>query len=255
MKMLGYKQCNADHTLLFKHSQTGGVTILIVYVNYIIITRDNDKEAMKLEEQLTIRFEVKKLGTLKYFLGIEVAQSGSGYLMTQQKYILDLLNETKLLQGKANSTPMETNHKLTLKKDDLTVEIGSYQGLIRRLLYLSHTRPYISYSVNFLTQFMHSLQKSHYHTALRILRYHKGTGRLGLTFRRTGKLNFEIYTNSDFSGSLIDRRPTTGYCAMLGGNLIIWRSKNRVSSSNQALKWNFKLYPVEMMKYYGFEEF
>ena len=47
-----------------------GVTILIVYVDDIIITGDNDKEAMKLEEQLSIYFEVKKLGTLKYFLGI-----------------------------------------------------------------------------------------------------------------------------------------------------------------------------------------
>ena len=179
-------------TLFFKHSQTGGVTILIVYVDDIIITGDNDKEIRKQEEQLAISFEVKKLGALKYFLGIEVAQSSSGYLMTQQKYILDLLNETKVLQGKANSTPIETNHKLTLRKDDLTVEIGSYQRLIGKLLYLSHTRPDISYSVNVLTQFMHSPQKSHYHAALRILRYLKGTVGLGLTFRRTGKLNLEI---------------------------------------------------------------
>ena len=152
MKMLGYKQCNVDHTLFFKHSQARGVTILIVYVDDIIITGESDKEATKLEEQLTICFEVKKLGTLKYFLGIEVAQSSSGYLMTQQKYILDLLNETNLLQGKANNTPIETNHKLTLRKDDPTVEIRSYQRLIGKLLYLSHTRPDISYSFNVLTQ-------------------------------------------------------------------------------------------------------
>ena len=200
MKMFGYKQYTGNHTLFFKHSQTLGVTILIVYVDDIIITEDNDKEVMKLEEELAISFEVKKLGALKYFLGIEVAQSSSGYLMTQKKYILDLLNETKLLQGKANSTPIETNHKLTLRKDDITVEIGSYQRLIGKLLYLSHTQPEISYFVNVLTQFMHSPHKSHYHAALWILRYLKGTVGLGLTFRRTDKLNLEIYTDSDFGG-------------------------------------------------------
>ena len=94
---------------------------------------------MKLEEQLTSFFEVKKLGTLKYFLGIEVGQCSSGYLMTLQKYILDLLNETKLLQGKVSNTPIETNHKLTIIEDDLKVEIGSYQRLIGKLLYLSQT--------------------------------------------------------------------------------------------------------------------
>ena len=174
---------------------------------------------------VNLNWKLKQYDILKYYLGIEVAQSSSGYLMTQLKYILDLLNETKLLQGKANSTPIETNHKLTLKKDDLTVEIGSYQRLIGKLLYLSHTRPDISYSVNVLTQFMHSPQKSHYHAALQILRYLKRTAGLGLTFRRTSKLNLEIYTDSEFGGSLIDRRSTTGYCAMLGGNLITWKSK------------------------------
>ena len=71
--------------------------ILIVYVDDIIITWNNDEEAIKLEMQLVAHFEIKKLGALKYFLGIEITQSSNGYLMTQQKCILDLLNETKLV--------------------------------------------------------------------------------------------------------------------------------------------------------------
>ena len=109
-----------------------------MYIDDIIITRDNDKETMKLEEQLTTHFDVKKLGTLKFLLGIEVARSRSGYLMTQQKHILDLLNETKQLQDKVNSTLIETNHKLTLREDDLKVIIRSYQRLIGKLLHLPH---------------------------------------------------------------------------------------------------------------------
>ena len=61
MRMLGYKQCNGDHTLVFKHFKTGGIKILIVYVDYIIITGDNIEETARLEKHLTTYFEVKKL--------------------------------------------------------------------------------------------------------------------------------------------------------------------------------------------------
>ena len=83
-KILGYKQCNGDHTLFYQHFPIGGVTILIVYVDDIIIIGNNDLQVIKLEEHLTSHFEVSKLGPLKYFLEIERAQSLDGYLMTQQ---------------------------------------------------------------------------------------------------------------------------------------------------------------------------
>ena len=88
--------------------------------------------------------------------------------MTQQKYTLDLLNETKILQGKVNDTTIETNHKLIFKTNDPRIEIESYQRLIGKLLYLFHTWPDISYSVNVLTQFMHSPRRTHYQVALQI---------------------------------------------------------------------------------------
>ena len=67
--------------------------------------------------QLATHFEVKKLGTLKYFLGIEIAQSSDGYLMMQQKYILDLLNVINFLQSKVKNTLVESNHELTFSEE------------------------------------------------------------------------------------------------------------------------------------------
>ena len=83
MRMLRNIPCNCspDHTQFFQHFQTGGVKILIVYVDNIILTGNNHKEAIKLEMQLTTHFEVKKIGAIKYFLGIEIAKSSDGYLM------------------------------------------------------------------------------------------------------------------------------------------------------------------------------
>ena len=62
-----------------------------------------------------------------------------------QKYLLDLLNETCLTQGRTSNTPIEMNHKLTLEEDDFEIEIHSFQKLIGKLLYLAHTRPNISF--------------------------------------------------------------------------------------------------------------
>ena len=74
---------------------------------------------------------------------------------------------------------------------------------------------------------MYNPRRTHYQAALRILRYLKRTIGLGLTFKKTGKLDLIIYTNFDYGGSLVDRRSATGYCTLLGDNLVTWRSKKQ----------------------------
>ena len=123
----------------------------------------------KLEECLAQAFQVKRLGPLKYFLGIKFSRSSEGILMTQQKYILDLLEETKHMYCRISVTPIEVNHKLRLDDKDPSVEVSSYQKLIGKLLHLSHTRPYICYTVNVLCKFMHSPRSSHFQAANRVL--------------------------------------------------------------------------------------
>ena len=233
MKTLGYKQGNGEHTLFFKRSSPTLLTLLIVYVDDIIITGNNSTEILSLEEQLDQNFQVKRLGPLKYFLGIEFDRSSDRILMTQQKYILDLLEETKHTQCRTSDTPIEANHRLTLDDNDPKIEITSYQKLIGKLLYLSHTRPDICFTVNVLSQFMHSPRNSHFQAANRVLRYLKGTTGLGLTYRKVGRIDLTLYTDSDFAGSRMDYRSTTGYCTFLGGNLVTWRSKkqNLISKS------------------------
>ncbi|GAA0153217.1 transmembrane signal receptor [Lithospermum erythrorhizon] len=73
VKIHGYKQSQVDHTLFIKHTGKDKLTILIVYVDDIIITGNNATEAKNIKELLAREFEVKNLGMLKYFLGIEIA--------------------------------------------------------------------------------------------------------------------------------------------------------------------------------------
>ena len=83
MKGLGYIQSQANHTMFCKHSANNKIAILIVYVDYIILIGDDSLELKILKERLTKVFEIKELGPLKYFLGIEFARPKEVILMNQ----------------------------------------------------------------------------------------------------------------------------------------------------------------------------
>src|SRR4051812_12018205 len=131
---MGYRQCNGDHTVFYRHSKTQ-ITILAVYVDDIVITGDDVKEIQRLKNRLGKEFEVKDLGQLRYFLGIEIARSPRGIVLSQRKYVLDLLSETGMLGCKVASTPVEQNHKLSTEGGDF-MDKKQYQRLVGQFLYL-----------------------------------------------------------------------------------------------------------------------
>ncbi|CAA7403777.1 unnamed protein product [Spirodela intermedia] len=124
MKSQGYKQNNADHTLFIKHNSCGCMTILIIYVNDILFTE----------------FDIKSLGRLRYFLGIEVAHLKEGIFISQHKYTVNLLQETGQLACKPTVTLVDINVKLGAGGDSPPINEGSFQRLIKKLIYLNHTR-------------------------------------------------------------------------------------------------------------------
>ena len=88
---------------------------------------------------------------LKYFLRIEVAHFKQGIFISQQKYVADLLKETRKSTRKPISTPIDPNHKLGEAKEDVTIDREMYQCLLGRLIYLPHTRPNIAYDVSMIS--------------------------------------------------------------------------------------------------------
>lgn len=111
MKSYGFNQSDSDHTLFLKGKQ-GKLTCLIIYVDDMIITGNDLYEIRRLEERLAGEFEMKILGGLKFFLGIEVTRSKQGIILSQRKYILDLLAEVGMLECKPVETPVAVNEKL-----------------------------------------------------------------------------------------------------------------------------------------------
>ncbi|CAL5418427.1 unnamed protein product [Camellia sinensis] len=238
MLRFGYKQSNADHTMFVKR-HANKVTVLIVYVDDIVVTGNDEEEVTHLKMLLAKEFEIKDLGSLRYFLGIEVARSDKGIFLSQRKYILDLLEETGMLGCRPADSPIEANHHLCSGVGDL-VEKERYQRLVGRLIYLSHTRPDIAYAVGIVSQFMHEPRAPHLDAVYRILRYLKSAPGKGILFSNHGHLRLEAFTDADWAGSIDDRRSTSGYCAFVGGNLVTWRSKKQTVVSRSSAEAEYR---------------
>ena len=122
----------------------------------IILTGNDRDEIDRLKRLLTKEFETKDLGSLKYFLRIEVARSWKGIFLSQRKYILDILKETGMSRCKPSDVPIESNHRLGVITKSSLVNKEQFQSLVGKLIYLCHTRPDITFAVCVVSQFMHS---------------------------------------------------------------------------------------------------
>ena len=126
MKEFGYKQSQGDHTFFIKHSAVGGGTSLLVYVDDIIVTRNDERDKHDVKQRLAKEFEIEELGKMKYFLDIEVAYSTQVIFISQQKYATDLLAETRKIGCKLVFTPMDPSYKLGEAKEEPMVDKRMY---------------------------------------------------------------------------------------------------------------------------------
>ncbi|RVW46152.1 Retrovirus-related Pol polyprotein from transposon RE1 [Vitis vinifera] len=141
MRTFGYRQSNSDHTLFLK-KQHGKITALIVYVDDMVVTGYDPEERKALQNYLSREFEMKYLGPLKYFLGIEVSRSSEENFMSQRKYAFDLLQEIGMSGCQPVNTPIEE----------------------------AHTRPNLAYALSVVSQYMHNPREQHMNAVIRILR-------------------------------------------------------------------------------------
>ncbi|XP_038894661.1 secreted RxLR effector protein 161-like [Benincasa hispida] len=124
-------------------------------------------------------------------------------------------------------TPIEVNTKLSNISEGVPVNKERYQRLVGKLIYLSHTRPDISYAVSMVSQFMQSPYEEHMWAVECILWYLKTSSGRGLMFKKTDRWCIKAYIDTDWAGSMVDRMSTSGYCTFMWGNLVVWRSKKQ----------------------------
>src|ERR1044072_6265331 len=223
----GMIRCEADHSVFLRCSSSNQFIYLVVYVDDIVITGDDHTGIQELKQHLFKHFQTKDLGQLRYFLGIEVAQSKAGIAISKRKHVLDILEETGMLDCKPAYTPMDPNVKFLPNQGEPYPDPGRYRRLVGKLNYLTITRPDISFPVSVVSQFLNSPCESHWNAVVRILRYIKGSPGKELVYTDKGHTYVFGYADADWAGDVNDRRSTSGYCVLIGGNLISWKSKKQ----------------------------
>uniref|UniRef100_A0A2N9G3P5 Integrase catalytic domain-containing protein n=1 Tax=Fagus sylvatica TaxID=28930 RepID=A0A2N9G3P5_FAGSY len=201
----GFTPSSYDSALFIRHTSTG-ITLILLYVDDMIITGDDIAGICDLQKFLSQQFEMKDLGTLSYFLGLEVTSSSDGYYLSQAKYASDLLSKAGLTDSKTVSTPLELNVKLNPTDGEPLSDATLYRQLVA----------------------VSSILLSPVRTMLMLfIWYIKGTLFHGLHFSAQSSLELRAYADADWAGDPTDRRSTTGYCFLLGSSLISWRSKKQ----------------------------
>nr|GMD46973.1 Retrovirus-related Pol polyprotein from transposon RE1 [Ipomoea batatas] len=151
---------------LFVKAKGRKLAIVLVYVDDLVLTSDDDEEILRTKENLSVRFKMKELGHLNHFLGLEIVRSGEGIFLHQHKYSRNLLKRFGMYDCKLISVPMELNTNERKRLEDATV----YRQLV----------------VGVMSRYMQNPKKPHLEAARRILRYVKGTLGQGAMYKRSG---------------------------------------------------------------------
>ena len=171
----------------------------------IVITGSDQEGIQRLKQHLFNHFQTKDLCKLKYFLGLEIAQSSSGVVMSQRKYALDILEEIGMLECKPIDTPIDPNVKLVPRQGEPLRDPERYRRLVGKLNYLTITQPDISFPVSVVSQFLQSPCDNHWDVVIHILRYIKGTSGQGMLYEDRDHTQIVGYTDVDWAGSPSDK--------------------------------------------------
>lgn len=213
---------------------------MLVYVDDIIVTGNNNDDVSSFISCLAARFSLKDQGDIHYFLGIEVTRTNKGLHLMQRKYILDLLNKTNMLGAKTVSTPMQVSPKLSLYSGSVLEDESEYRMVVGSLQYLAFTRPDISYAVNRLSQFMHQPTTEHWQAAKRVLRYLAGPMTHGIYLNSKNSPSLHAFTDADWAGDLEDCISTNAYVIYLGNQAISWSSKKQKGVSRSSTEAEYR---------------
>ncbi|XP_061352400.1 uncharacterized mitochondrial protein AtMg00810-like [Gastrolobium bilobum] len=155
-------------------------------------------------------FEMKDVGEMSYFLGVDVKQIDEGIFMSRKKYAKEILSKFRMKDCKSVSTPIEAGMKLKADLDKEPINPKLFKSLVGSLRYLTFTRPDIIFAVGLVSRYMEQPRQDHLSEANKILRCIKGTVYYGLLFTHSKDSKLVGYSYSDYGGGTNDRKSTLG---------------------------------------------
>ncbi|XP_019057628.1 PREDICTED: uncharacterized protein LOC109116510 [Tarenaya hassleriana] len=184
-------------TSLFIFNRQNVIIYLLVYIDDIVITGNDAKEGQQFIDPLASRFSLKDLGTLSFFLGVEVNRTPKGLLLTQRRYISDVLSRHHMNEAKPAPTPLPSTSALHLHSGTELDDPMEYKQL---------------------SQFMHRPTTNHWQALKRVLQYLSGSRSLGVFLSNSSTLALHAFSDADWGGNRDDYTSTGSHIVYLGRN-------------------------------------
>ena len=230
LKKAGFTSLISD-TCVFKHHTS--TFFILVFVDDIICVTNDEKLRKIVETKLNDVFDIKILGQLKHFVGIEVNNFKDGSISLSQQQFTEKVIETFGATTKKTKTPTPNEQKFsktqqpTTDKEKSQMKYKPYRQIIGSLLYLLATRPEIYFIIITLSAFVNNPGIVHWLAALSVVGYLKTNIHSSILFSCDQKLHLTAYCDSDWGSNTDTRKSITGYIIYLGTTPIVWRSKTQ----------------------------
>lgn len=209
---------------LYRRQEMDHILLVAVYVDDLLVTGTSLELIDEFKKGMSAKFEMRDLGKLTYYLGIEVDQHDEGIALRQERYAKKILEEIGMRDCNDVHVPMDPSLKLSKAQEEHSIDEKEYIRSIGCLRYLLHTRSDLSFSVGVMSRYMQDPKTSHAAAIKQILRYLQGTLSHGLVFRRATKTQLIGYSDASHNVDKEDGRSTTGHVFYLLNSPITWCS-------------------------------
>jgi hypothetical protein len=245
---MDFTALDSDHCVYVRH-QGAEVLYIVLYVDDLLLIGSSLAEVKQLKEDLSARFEMKDLGEAKYVLGLQITRNRRTRTLSlsQSGYIRRLLERYGMSSCNNAPTPLPTGLKLS-KHDCPEVNPTqpllvdgkhTYASVVGAVMYaMLGTRPDLAYAIGLLTRFNSNPGQRHVGALKRVLRYLKASIDFQLTYGHeasgsSGSSGPSIsvfgHCDSDWGGSLDDRRSVSGTVFTIAGGAVTWQAQRQKS--------------------------
>jgi len=216
------------------------MVVLLVYLDDIVVTGSDQDAISRIKNLMHLTFHMKELGRLTYFLGLEVHYHQKGVFLNQQKYIQDLVQLAGLTNASPIDTPMEVNVKYRRDEGDHLDDLTQSHRPVGSFIYVTITRPDISFVVHTFSKFMQGPRHFHLSAVQQIIRYLLGSLKRGLFFPVGSTIKLQAYSDANWAGCPDTRKSTTGWCMFLGNAPISWKCKKQDSVAKSSTEAEYR---------------
>ncbi|GKA89051.1 retrovirus-related pol polyprotein from transposon TNT 1-94 [Tanacetum coccineum] len=225
-----FSKGTVDPTLIIRR-QGKDLLLVQIYVDDIIFASTTPELCDQFFKIMCSQFKMSTMGKISFFLRLQISQSPRGIFINQSKYALESLKKYGMKSSDPVDTPMVEKSKLDEDTQRKAIDPTHYRGMIGTLMYLTASRPDLTFVVCMCARYQAKPTEKHLHAVKRIFKYLRGTVNRGLWYLKDSSITLTAYADADHAGCQDTRRSTSGSMQLLGDRLISWSSKRQKSTA------------------------